>query len=771
MEDPWANAWNTAADDEQDISVPSWDTTPAWSDSSLWATATDKSAWQSTYDDIPLTRSDSPNIPEPLAEETITSAQLEQEPQPAQSHPSSPDAFGTFETGLSEHTSTVSAVWAPADSETAWGGTWGATEEIEDELPTDEWEAAKQRKEKQDQHVPPELLASILSQVAVLYPAPEATHLDPNDYRTGRKNGLDLIINTTLVSPGLTLVPIPPFSKSAIAKGTTDALRLSRNATFIRHSPLGHYSATKGSTAWEASVKNRPEVLGEPDLLPPGWRIVDSKLKVETVVVDKKKHGGLLSFFGRRSGTPPIIPNGDFVSQRSASPVSVSSPRASSESSMKSPTNASMTAASPTTSPNQEIETKNDQDLTPASSTISRFLGRFGRKNGSTGSKDLSLSVDDVDFLADIDGAGPLASGFAPIADFSISTDLLDDPIPLPAKLAPPPPPVIATLDIVSNQPKLVIRPNLDGLQSSSTVHPLDPPSVDFIAPAVRSVLPADEIDFSAWHFDDEMSDVSTTPALLSQTNRQPLNTRAVTANHAPLRKAPTAIMSSGSTKSPVSIPKLHSFFPPPPGSSLSPPMEKARTLSNLLDDDFSGFSDRQTDLSSSTSSQRTLLGSSAGDGNLDAFDDFNEFMEASPSEPTTLRTPSPPRPPAKPPRSLPAPLSLVDPDDTPLALMQAHQRTKSLVDSAAASSGIRWPAPASPVPELLPPPDTTSPSTMQSQQAAFLNRTMDKKLTPLPVRMTSQPVLPFQPPLLSTASSKSTGGLSAQDLSFFEGL
>ncbi|KAK6974725.1 hypothetical protein R3P38DRAFT_2811595 [Favolaschia claudopus] len=183
------------------------------------------------------------------------------------------------------------------------------------------------------------------------------------------------------------------------------------------------------------------------------------------------------------------------------------------------------------------------------------------------------------------------------------------------------------------------------------------------------------------------------------------------------------------------------------------------------------------------------------------------------------------------------------------------HQRTTSLVENAAASSGVRWPAPESPLPEAIaPPPDASDPfglratsagSRMQSQQAAFMQSAQPLKssfslplprrrryvppstswesaaiLTPCPLSasakdgnaysalpssttcgadahvlhpvtnpsdtaspqnggmppmLTAQrqqtPALPLPPPMTATASGKSSGGLSAQDLSFFEGL
>nr|GAT55079.1 predicted protein [Mycena chlorophos] len=910
-DDPWAdpkNIWKS--EDERDIiSVPSWDNpAPAWGDNSLWSSPADKlPAWHSPYEDLDLGQRNAAvqdDIQDARVHDEQTDIESQPEPDdepepiavispPPISPPGSPDAFGTFETGLAE-LPTASVSWTANDSDLAWGGAWAPPEQAEHDSPhsptleqeaVDEWEAAKLQKAIQDQHVPPELLASILGQLAELYPPSQPTDLDPNDYRASRHKGLELPMNATqlrLLPADLTLPPVLPFPKSAVAKSTSDALRLSRNAPFIRSSPLGHYSATKGSTAWEASVKNRPEVAGEPDLLPAGWRIVESKPKEETAAQDKKKHGGLLSFFGRRAGTPPVV---DAANQRSASPVSASSPRASLESSVKSPTAslkslADLGAATPTvTSPAEPIGAPPKPvplpqeaavDVPAAPSAVSRFLGRFGRKADPTGPRRLSLSEGDFDFLADIDGNPPSTSGFAPLGDFSMSTALLDDPVPLPAKLAPPPPP--PSNPVISMPPQGGRQPTFDGgsddfadfsvLRSSkplappipkplalplgsrgfSASNPIPKPSMpaqglrqstfdsglddfaDFgtpqpaavpkplarpmLAPPITNSLSAPTpvpqptttpteasgIDFSAWNFEADEAKLArrdSEPIASFPRPRQPLKTGATASTRPSARRAPTAIMSSGPSKPPASIPKLDSafsFLPPPPRANLSS-TAAAPSKALLLDDgdDFVDFHTPksnskglyETSFSSSTSSQHGLFASASpsANGGASVFDDFDDFIEASPQEPTTLRTPSPPRPPAKPPRTAPAPLTLSDPDDTPLALMQARTKSLSLVENAAASSGVRWPAPPSPLPEALPPPIGSS---MQMQQAAFLSKSppsASQKILPLfpppqpPVRASSQPVQVLPPQPIAVGTNKSTGGLSAQDLSFFEGL
>ncbi|KAJ6624953.1 hypothetical protein B0H10DRAFT_685020 [Mycena sp. CBHHK59/15] len=1018
MDDPWANAWGEPAttsklpppvvfaakddvDDEEDITIPSWEAPVSWADqNSLWGArspALDKfPSWQpepSPYDDIPLGQPlPSPpaafDLPLPHTPPDDDEHVAEPEPEPpfqppisppispplspplprSLSPPRSPDVFGTFETGLDDARNTDP--WSPTPSSfapdsadsNAWGAAWAPAnveQHPEDDVPAvvDEWEAAKQKKAMQDTHVPPELLASILLQFTELadelYPSPPASTSDPDDYRANRHKGLQGVdtLNSTitrLLPTDPTLPPLRPFPKSATAKHTADALRLSRSAAFVRFSPLGHYSATKGSTAWEASVKSRPEPISDADLLPPGWRVVGSaeaKAKEDAAAAaaaEKKKsgHGGLLSFFGRRTGTPPVVAGSNGARDRSAS---VSSPRASIDS-VKSPTSTtksptistapSTSGASPTASssvppppptlpavshPQPDVGAGAGADPEPAvpaaPSAVSRFLGRFGRKAPAAAEQQgLALSEGDFDFLSDIEGgaagAGP-STGAGADTHFSMSGVLLDAPVPLPAKLAPPPRAPVVPVSAPSRNGQTA-RPDCDADSDDLAVFgtytpppPVKAPplghSQSTPTPAPMVMPPADtDIDFSAWGFDEEEKPsgvVRTGSEPVSAIGgawpsrravAQPLNARVATnAKGAipPPRRAPTAIMSSGPSKPPAVVPKLDVAFsfPPPPRTQtqtpvagvLPPPPSAPKANANATlfddDDDFSDFhsptlsppsstvnSFYDNSFSSSTSSDRGLFSvTSSTSIPANMFDDFDDFMQASPHSPITLRTPSPPRPPAKPtgvmlnappaaaPPATPSPVHPQDLDDTPLALIAhtsnssllskrtatraAHQRTLSLVETAAARSGVRWPAPPSPLPDLLPPPDGGDPfgfgaSMMQSQQATWLgseapalkafppppaatvpSRALSPPLPsaqsqralspglPLPPQgggqkaATRVPVLapppmltaqrqkagildlPTSPPLPSAAPKQ--GGLSAQDLSFFEGL
>lgn len=218
MDNPWANGWSdepekpTLNDPEQSI-TPSWTashahsssmsseeadlSTPSWSTGmgmkweepsdtlgSLWSQTTDSGhldAWESsTYkgislspippsDDVsekyppvsPVQREVTPPIPSPVQEISITPPKSSS-PSTQPHLPSSPDAFGSFETaigsgGVGDPWSSTSAFPPDTEEVEQWGSAW-TVPKAEEEEPTvqilpDEWEIAKQRKENMDRQV------------------------------------------------------------------------------------------------------------------------------------------------------------------------------------------------------------------------------------------------------------------------------------------------------------------------------------------------------------------------------------------------------------------------------------------------------------------------------------------------------------------------------------------------------------------------------------------------------------------------------------------
>jgi hypothetical protein len=262
---------------------------------------------------------------------------------------------------------------------------------------------------------------------------------------------------------------------------------------------------------------------------------------------------------------------------------------------------------------------------------------------------------------------------------------------------------------------------------------------------------------------------------------------------------------------------------PTPPSHPVPQPLS-ARSFRFVNGDELSDFyqptSARfDTSISSAFSDDGLMPASSSTTTYFsnDLLDDFDDFVSS------PLRTPSPPRPPQKPalashkpkPSQQPkASLRSISPDkpQPPLPPRKTsraadHRRTMSLLETAAARPG-RWPAPPSPLPEAIPPPGTTDPSfdsdlfaggsTMQTQQintiaslgssvsspASFSLETSASRLpvlTPVPSSTLSSSPLNFQAmsanqpkqqgSSLMAVTSPGTSGLSAQDLSFFEGL
>ena len=257
--------------------------------------------------------------------------------------------------------------------------------------------------------------------------------------------------------------------------------------------------------------------------------------------------------------------------------------------------------------------------------------------------------------------------------------------------------------------------------------------------------------------------------------------------------------------------------LPPPPGSRSHTPSHTALSPPAINsydnDDDFSEFlsSPAKSVLPNSLSfTDHALvmnLPSSTGQGRNSTFDVFDEFLGLS-------SDPQPPLPPAKQPHSFDFAPNLPPSNNrrTPSTQTPRHSRTVSKADHSRTLSLLEnvaargpWLGPASPLPEALPPPVTSNMKsssddylnygfTMQAQQAQAVaalsasfqapTLTTDEKdrsqnssgrLTPaylLPPLVSSQPPLlkPSTLPNAAPAKVKSSG-LSAQDLSFFEGL
>ncbi|EAU90590.2 hypothetical protein CC1G_00974 [Coprinopsis cinerea okayama7 len=499
---------------EDDIATATWTTTSssvAWTEPDTETIGWGKTpAFESTWEPEPIPFGDqeavpdlhhsgfsgkdstpsSPSLSNPVDEvSTPPSPVLPSTAVPIPVVPEEVDGFGSFATG--DEGEDNDNAWGPTSTfaepanaeDDVWGNSWEEPRDDADE--NDEWEVAKQEKEKQDRHVPPERLNAILSEFENV-----ASELWPDgqvvDDERGRVIDLDSVVSHSvrlaLVPEGLTLSMPKPFQQTFAAKRESEALKLSRNAIVTRKGPMAMYMATKGSISWEASVIARAD-SSSTDAAPAGWKIIP---KDEQVVEDTKQKrntgGGILSFFSRRAASTPVSDDAPRPS-RPASPAksitkvsspsprvsvdttSTSTPPAASTSAVSVAASASPAAnlkpiktnASPTTAldffPTPATEEPKE---TPSPSVVSRFFGRFSRTRSSNGRDSLALSTDDLEFLADV---VPTTQASASQDDqLKALTTMINSQAPslpaaLPPPLAPPPRPTQMKRQTLPTQP------------------------------------------------------------------------------------------------------------------------------------------------------------------------------------------------------------------------------------------------------------------------------------------------------------------------------
>ncbi|KAF8449108.1 hypothetical protein L210DRAFT_3523906 [Boletus edulis BED1] len=334
----------------------------------------------------------------------------------------------------------LDTVTAPEDD---WAAPWGSIPTNPRETqPPDQWEAARQEKEKLNRAVPPELLDSLLrhcQQVSQeIWPTSENDNQD--NWRSGFNDQADITaLLAQLLPTDMTLPPTVQFSATATAKAMNEAIKLTRHLPVAASSPLSRLLASKGSLEWEKSIKAKQDVVS--DTLHVGWRVLEKEDRLNTTEESKprKAAGGLLSFWNRKASAIQAAPV-ETPSEQSSSPI-----RSSLEcinpvpypSQPASPSRASSPSVSPPTdSPTTVVATA------PAASAVSRFLIRFSRTRGPQHTS-LALSSDDLEFLSDV----------VPSASDPPDEDINDGPLsahtgarnssPLPPKLPPPisPPP------------------------------------------------------------------------------------------------------------------------------------------------------------------------------------------------------------------------------------------------------------------------------------------------------------------------------------------
>ncbi|KAF8845200.1 hypothetical protein BDN67DRAFT_552402 [Paxillus ammoniavirescens] len=368
MDNPWATASehpeHCPHDQEADIGLPSWsaDNTTRWpeptpADGVLWGSSVhDTHAWaRSTYDRIILSRATTPEQDIALQDEEAgptASASSSPEPQSVpeirlpvnhEGAPSTPPLHDSCDAGPLARLASSSRASGPEDDEPdawaestllsapddEWGAAWTTvpSSESKEELgqPPDEWETARQVKEKLNRAVPPESLASMLrhcQQVSdEIWPALEIPETNGGEsWQTGF-DGLETIAKLLdqLIADDFTLPPPVQFSATATAKAMNEALKLTRHMPMSGSSPLSLLLASKGSLDWERSIKGKQDIV--PDATPIGWRVLEKGDHLEPME-QKKASAGLLSFWNRRAPSiPATVTAAETIRERSRSPV------------------------------------------------------------------------------------------------------------------------------------------------------------------------------------------------------------------------------------------------------------------------------------------------------------------------------------------------------------------------------------------------------------------------------------------------------------------
>jgi hypothetical protein len=467
------------------------------------------------------------------------------------------------------------------------------------------------------------------------------------------------------------------------------------------------------------------------------------------------------------------------------------------------------------------------REPTPPPSAVSRFLGRFSSRAKPRDS--LALSQDDLEFLSDVPTFSESESTHESDLD-ALSMMIKSPPLPTTLPLPLPPPPLPRTLSQATkleqdpmNDDPFSIFSSSDSVSTASTP-PVGSPLLNSSLSSTSSPFVSDfgNINNQGWSSFGDLPE----PVNGILPTKHNSSTPPPVPKPRPNVAFPTLSQGSSSQKQQRGRDSLRSGstgvispLPPPPGSctpshtALTPPAIKFYDD----DDDFSEF------LSSPAKSappvrlsftHNTLVPnppSSIGQAPNSILDGFDEFLKPFSSDP------QPPRPPAKQPQPFGVAPNSPPPNNrrTPSTQTPAHSRTVSKADHSRTLSLLenvaargRWLGPASPLPDALPPPTIRNVkssndyfshgSTMQTQQAQAVaalsasfqaptltpdekNRSQNSsyQLTPpylLPSLVSSQPPLSKPPKLHSSSMNPApaevkSGGLSAQDLSFFEGL
>ncbi|CAE6474410.1 unnamed protein product [Rhizoctonia solani] len=750
------------------------------------------------------------------------------------SSPPQPDldnSFGGFETGndarLRVTTGEEDDPWSPAAGDLtfpaavhdsprvkteavadgdAWGSSWQLKDEKQGNQPPDEWEQARIKKERRDRKVPPEVLSGYLtsweSVVSEIYPDAPLPRSEPttewrspmeeiSELQTLRKLYRLPILATALSSPPPILSPLPPYSSLQIHSRQRAALKATRVSAVSQLSPFAHLTSARSiqaahrfSSKSSVSISKSSLDFGD-GVVGVGWAWAHDEKKLEPKPAPSPVTIAPTPLVTNSTPSPtPATPTSRFsgfwtrargstdkssVGQgsRSNTPVPLTSPSTSSlgdATNSTKPPEAHAAEPSPVTAQPQPVE---PSAPVPASSGVSRFFKRFSRsstveseRSRLATSESVSLSAEDLEFLADSvpdTTEKNLLDGGRGLTEFdALEMMLKSKPLPkdIPA-LAPPPrvtapssgsPSPLATVPEGHTAGEDDLWDIFGGPSNGRSNTPsLSTPQR--IAPAVASLTPK----FT--------TPVSSAPGSRSHTPRLPsiadIST-IVGGKGSHLRQTSFSGRPQQAFRS--DVPSLDS----PPIPALPPPPGSTATTSLMEMDPFDEFVSAPAELFDQAQARTS-------------FDDFGDFESSAPVpiQVSTISSP-PPLSISSPPVTIssiasPPPITFSSP---PPPKPPSKAGTPVFVRMGASIQRVDTP-PLGALPPLAPPPGHSATSTsviappsnptQQPQINLFDFGSSPPKNVPVPAPSFAQTSKPTVTP--------SKGGLSASDLSFFEGL
>ncbi|KAG8732338.1 hypothetical protein FRC11_014332 [Ceratobasidium sp. 423] len=700
----------------------------------------------------------------------------------------------------------------------AWGSSWQPKDEKQDDQPLDEWEQARIKKERRDRKVPPEVLSGYLtnweSLVSEIYPDAPLPRSEPTtEWRSPMEEISELqslrklyrlpILATTLSSPPPIPSPLPPYSSLQIHSRQRAALKATRVSAVSQLSPFAHLTSARSiqaahrfSSKPSVSISKSSLDFGD-GVVGVGWAWAHDEKKSEpksipapvtiappaTVTastpspISATPTGRFSGFWTRARGSTDKSSVGQ--GSRSNTPVPLTSPSTSSlgetTNSTKPPEPSAAESSSAVQTQPQPVE---PPAPAPASSGVSRFFKRFSRSNPVesersrlAASESVSLSAEDLEFLADSvpdTTEKSLLDGGRGITEFdALEAMLKSKPLPKDVPVLAPPPRVTAPSSGSPSPLATVPESHSAGEDDLWDIFgaPSNGRSGTLSFPPPQRAVPA----------------VSLTPKLTTPVNSAP-GSRSHTPRLPSIADLSTIVGGKGSHLRQTSfsgrpqqafradVPSLDS----PPIPALPPPPGSTAAISLMETDPFDAFVSAPSGPSGQSQSRSS-------------FDDFGEFESSAPVSIPASNINSPPRPSISSPPittsriTSPPPITFSSP---PPPKPPSKTGTPVFVRMGANIQRVDTPPAAlPPLPPLLPPPGRSSISMSNPSFTATSTPIIAPPSNPMPQPQINLfdfgssppknvpiPVPSFaQTPKPTTTTNK--GGLSASDLSFFEGL